>query len=340
MRGKKKFFIAGKNDMRALILEGIGNIRIADIEVPNCARGEVLLKVSFCSICKTDAKMWFQGQRDLVLPRILGHEICGQTPDSDKQQYYVIWPASTCNNCYYCKSGAENLCSSIQVIGFHRDGGFAQYIKVPKEALIEVPKNVPPEIACMTELLSSAINALEQVKLQKKQKLLIFGGGPAGLMLGLAGKALGAEPFIVEKSSEKIKQIEQFCKNVNINVSGTVLEKFGVVVNATSDPNTLTEGILKLNTGGKYCLFSGFTKNINIPSDLLNEIHYRQLTLVGAYGSTKRQMETALKILEDNNKTIKLLIHKIINLENVPQTLPEILQSQTLKIIIDLQKSK
>ncbi|MDR0797583.1 MAG: alcohol dehydrogenase, partial [Nitrososphaerota archaeon] len=97
-------------------------------------------------------------------------------------------------------------------------------------------------------------------------------------------------------------------------------------------------GVLKLNPGGKYCLFSGFTKNINIPSELLNEIHYRQLTIIGAYGSTKRQMEIALKILENNIKTIRLLIQEIVSLESVPAILSEVLLGQTLKYIVDLQK--
>jgi threonine dehydrogenase-like Zn-dependent dehydrogenase len=281
--------------------------------------------------------MWFQGQRDLVMPRVLGHEICGQILGSD--DYYVIWPASICNNCFYCKNGVENLCSDIQVIGFHRDGGLAQYVKAPKDALIKVPKTVPPEIACMTELLSSAINAVGQVKLQKNQKVLIFGGGPAGLMLGLACKHFGSEPFIVEKSSKKSEQIEQICKKAGINVIDNCFDKFDVVINATSDPNTLAEGLLKLKAGGKYCLFSGFTKNVNVPSDLLNEIHYKQLTLIGAYGSTKRQMEIALKILESNSQIVNLLIHKIISLENVPTILPEILLGQTLKYVVNLQKN-
>jgi threonine dehydrogenase-like Zn-dependent dehydrogenase len=323
--------------MKALVLERMKKSYIADVEMPVCNDLETLLKVSYCSICRTDAKMWFQGQRDLVLPRILGHEICGQILGSD--DYYTIWPAMVCNKCYYCKNGVENLCSDIQVIGFHRDGGFAQFVKVPKESLIKVPKTVPPEIACMTELLSSAINAAEQVKLQKNQKVLIFGGGPAGLMLGLACKHFGSEPFIVEKSSKKREQIEQICKKAGINVIDNDFDRFNVAINATSDSKVLSEGILRLNTGGKYCLFSGFTTNSNISNDLLNEIHYRQLTIIGAYGSTKRQMELALKILETNTKIINLLIHKIIKLENVPSILPEILSGQTLKYVVNLQES-
>ncbi|MDR0492818.1 MAG: alcohol dehydrogenase catalytic domain-containing protein [Nitrososphaerota archaeon] len=323
--------------MKALVLEGINQIHITDIKTPDCDNTETLLKVIYCSICRTDAKMWFQGQRDLVLPRILGHEICGY--DLNSNEKFIVWPANTCNECYYCKNGAENLCSNIQIIGFHVDGGFAPYIKVPKTSLIKVPQNVPPEIACMTELLSSAVNAIEQVDLQKNQNVLIFGGGPAGLMLGLACKYFGAEPVVVENISEKLKQITPFCKKTNITISAIpAVGTFDVAINATPDPNTLREGISKLNPGGKYCLFSGFTKNTNFPTDLLNELHYRQLTLVGAYGSTKRQMETALKILENNTQAIRMLIHKIIPLESVPLVLPEILLGRTLKYVVDLQK--
>jgi threonine dehydrogenase-like Zn-dependent dehydrogenase len=323
--------------MKALVLEEIKNIRIADVKMPVCGDNEVLLKVSCCSVCRTDAKMWFQGQRDLILPRVLGHEICGQKLDTER--YYVVWPASTCNKCFYCKNGLENLCSNIEVFGFHRDGGFAQYLKVPKESLIEVPKVVPPEIACMTELLSSAVNAIEQVDLQKNQNALIFGGGPAGLMLGLACKFFGANPFVVEKDMKKREKAGLFCKNADIHLSDVaVLESFDVVINAAPDSNILSDGLLRLKCGGKFCLFSGFTKTVNFPSDLLNEVHYRQLTLIGAYGSTKRQMEMALKILEANVQTIKLLIHKIIGLESVSLVLPEILQGQALKYVVDLQK--
>ncbi|MCL2642253.1 MAG: alcohol dehydrogenase catalytic domain-containing protein [Candidatus Bathyarchaeota archaeon] len=334
--------------MKALVLEEIKNLHLVDREMPVCDddhnADEVLLKVNYCSVCRTDAKMWFQGQRDLVLPRVLGHEICGQKLDSKEQ--YVVWPARVCNKCSNCRNGVENLCSNLQIMGFHRDGGFAQYVKVPKESLIRVPETVPAEIACMTELLSSAVNAVEQVGLQKDQNVLIFGGGPAGLMLGLACKFFGAIPFIVEKDHKKRGRVQPFCKSADIHLSDDEIEKegfferFDVVINAAPYSDILSEGILRLNVGGKFCLFSGFIKNVNLPSDLLNEVHYRQLTIIGAYGSTKRQMVVALKILEANTQSIGLLIDKIIGLESVPLVLPEILQGQALKYVVDLQKGE
>ena len=325
--------------MKALVLEGIKKIRASDVGIPACDADETLIKVSYCSVCRTDAKMWLQGQRDLVLPRIPGHEICGKKIGSS--EHFIVWPAVSCDNCHYCKSGAENLCRNIQIIGFHRDGGFAQYVKAPERSLIKIPETVPPEIACMTELLSSAVNAIEQVDLQINQKVLIFGGGPAGIMLGLACKFWGAEPFIVENNPQKLEKTTLLCKKADINISAAAaLEKFDVAINAAPDANTLAAGIFKLKKGGKYCLFSGFTKNVNIPGDLLNEVHYGQLTIIGAYGSTKRQMETALKILENNSQTVRLLIHKIINLESVPAVLPEIVSGRTLKYVVDMREGE
>ena len=327
-------------NMKALVLEGIQKLRVADIKMPVGNDSETLLQVLYGSVCRTDAKMWAQGQRDLVLPRVLGHEICGQKPDSHEK--FVVWPASACHTCHYCKNGAENLCGNIQIIGFHRDGAFAQYIKVPNESLIKVPATVPPEIACMTELLAAAINAVEQADVQENQKVLIYGAGPAGLLLGLACRYLGAIPLMVEKNHEKIKLGAQFCKEVGITVVDTVAaensDNFNVVINAAPDPHTLSDGIAKLTAGGKYCIFSGFTKNINIPTDLLNEVHYRQLTVVGAYGNTRWQMGTALGILESNARAVSLLIHEIIKLDDVPSVLSEILNGQVMKYVVDLQK--
>lgn len=320
--------------MKALVLKEINSIHLTDAKIPDCNSNEALLKVDYCSVCRTDAKMWSQGQRDLILPRVLGHEICGHI---DSGERFIVWPASTCNSCDYCGSGRENLCGGIQVIGFHRDGGFAEYMKVPKDSLIKVPDTVPSEIACMTELLSSAVNAVEQIKLREKQRVLIFGGGPAGLLLGLACKHYGAEPLVVEKNPEKIKMVSRFCDENDIPISGAVNgEGFDAAVNATPDLNTLVDGVARLKSGGKFCLFSGFNDKSPVSAGLLNEVHYRQLTLVGAYGSTKRQMQLALKIFESNPEVIRRLIQRIIKLEEVPLVLPEILSGQTLKYIVKI----
>ena len=327
--------------MRALILDDIQKIRITDNAIPECDDTEILLNVSHCSVCRTDAKMWFQGQRDLVLPRIPGHEISGYTPDSGER--YIVWPAKVCHHCYYCKNGMENLCENIHIIGFHRDGGFAEYVKVPKTSLIPIPSTMPAEIACMTELLASGINAIEQAGVQKGHNVLIFGGGPAGLLLGMACKHFGAYPFIVENNPLKLRLTMPFCEAADMGISANAnSERYDSVINAAPDPKTFIDGIGVLRAGGTYCLYSGFIKDETVQAsvlvNLLNEVHYRQLTVIGAYGCAKRHMETALNIMEQHVKTVTLLVPKIISLTQVPSVLPEILSGHALKYVVDMQK--
>lgn len=321
--------------MKALILENINVLKLSEISIPICNNNERLVKVTHCSICKTDAKMWSQGQRDLILPRVLGHEICGKIEGSKDR--YVIWPAYKCNKCLYCAVGSDNLCDNISVTGFNVDGGFAEYIKVPEESLIKVPESIPSEIACMTELMGCGINAIEKVNLKPNQNVLIYGGGPAGLLLALACISYGAIPVIIEKNRNKIDLVKQFCEQGNIKISDkTPSNNFEVSINAVPELNVLLDGINKLYKGGIYCIFSGFIKDISVPSNFLNDIHYRQLTLTGTYGCTKTQMESALKIFEKNTSLINLLIQKVIKLEDVVTVLPDILTGKVLKYVVKI----
>ena len=72
-------------------------------------------------------------------------------------------------------------------------------------------------------------------------------------------------------------------------------------------------------------------------ASLLNEVHYRQLKVVGAYGCTRRQMGRSLGIIQAHGKALALLIEERITLEAVPSALPKILLGQALKIVVDFQ---
>lgn len=84
-----------------------------------------------CAICRTDAKMWDQGHRDLVFPRVLGHEMV--VADAHGQRY-IVWPGKSCRTCGFCKTGRENLCEEMKITGFHHDGGFAGQALLPADS--------------------------------------------------------------------------------------------------------------------------------------------------------------------------------------------------------------
>jgi len=330
--------------MKNLRLLNSHNLQYINTSKPILIDDEVLLKVKYCGVCRTDAKMWDSGQRDLSLPRVLGHEFCGI--DSDNRTF-VVWPAKKCGVCKYCLNGTENLCAKVKIIGFHRDGAMAEYISVPKESLIELDSNLPGELSIFAEPMACGINALNQFSISNSKldssnscelrKIIIFGGGTCGLLLAIVAKCYGLEPTVIEIDKKKRKKSLTFVKNTGITVKATIPEDqtFDYGINATSSLTSLEDGIKRIKPLGEFSIFSGFNSIEQIPASVINEIHYRQLKLSGAYGCTKSGMVDAINIINKNREAVKTLIEDFITLEEVEKKLPKIILGETFRYIIN-----
>lgn len=317
--------------MKALRLEQIGELALVEVSVPEAGRDETVLKVTHCAVCRTDAKMWRMGHRDLVLPRILGHEICGVSENEGHR--VVVWPGRSCGRCEPCRTGAENLCREMRIIGFHEDGGFAEYVRVPESSLLEIPGDLPGSVAVLAEPLACAVNALQQADVAPGENVLIYGAGPVGLLMAIAVRAGGARPFLKEIRPEKLQQTEPVRRKIGARPYEPRI--YDVVVNAAPSMETFTDGVARLGFGGRFCLFSGLTDNRSVPAALLNEIHYRQLRVSGAYGCTRAQMESALGILADFRNEAECLIEARVPLTAVPMVLPAVADGLVLKTIVE-----
>ncbi len=323
--------------MKALLLEEIGKIAVAEIPVPEPGPGETLIRVNSAALCRTDAKMWKMGHRDLVLPRVLGHEICATREDNGKR--CVVWPGESCGECGICQSGYENLCQAMRISGFHRDGGLAEYMVAKESSLVEIEDDVPDEVACLAEPVACTMNALKMADVQKGQKVLILGAGPVGLMMALAVKSREAEPTVCEINPGKIRLSKEFQDKTGIKVAEELPEGgFHVAINAAPSLETFGTGIGKLLTGGCFCIFSGFTETNDDAAkeivNLLNEIHYRQLRIASAYGCTKPQVRLAADLIRQRADDFSLLVENTVSLGEVPGLLPEIWEGKVLRYVV------
>lgn len=320
--------------MRSLRLVEPRLLTVEESASPQPVQGRIRVKVLYCALCRTDAKMWQRGHRDLKLPRVLGHEICGITPSGKR---VVIWPGESCGTCRYCKSGLENLCPDVSILGFNRDGGLADYVFVPESSLLEVPRDLPSDIACLAEPLACCLNAVRQIRVAAHEQVLILGAGPVGLLLGMAVQSLGAEACVYEISPEKLSQSALFREKLGIfGTSEFPASDFDVVINAASSLETFSQVLPQMRRAGRYCLFSGLPDGIEIPANVINEIHYRQLEVTGAYGCTRKNMAEALDMLNHHQAEAALLIEAHIPLHEVAFRLDRIANGESFKIVVRL----
>jgi L-iditol 2-dehydrogenase len=320
--------------MKALVLAEKGRFELVRRDSCVLPEGEVMLKVAYCAICRTDAKMWSSGHRDLVLPRVLGHELCGFI-DGDPRQPVAVWPGRACGICSYCSTGRENLCPAMQITGFHRDGGFAEYLHVPQSSLIPLPPALAPEYAVFAEPLACALHGLRQLKLKPDERVLIYGAGTLGLLLALGAIDLGAEVAIIEPDACKLERSrrfrKRFCINSGDNYPGG---SFDAVLNAASASVILSSGLHTLKAGGRFCLFSGLQGSVETPLALFHELHYRELELTGSYGCNFRDMIDAVHLLERYSHELDFLVERRIRLDEVSSIMGEVLDAKGFRYVI------
>lgn len=297
-------------------------------------KGRKILDVQYCAICRTDAKMWQQGHRDLALPRILGHEIAAF--DSDTGTMYTVWPGQSCGHCYYCKNNRENLCDDMKIIGFHSDGGFADKVSVPESSLIKITTAIQPHLLTFAEPLGCIFNGLSPITPQVGNRLIIYGGGVVGMLAAAVVKSTGCDVIVIEKSQKKIDRLISFSEKLSISVlKDTVESDFDYAINCCDSHIAFMLCITKLRKGGKLCYFSGLKKNEEIETNLLNLLHYKEIELHGAYGPRKSHMIEGLQFLSKHQDILELLVEQVIHPAEVKAALPQVLTGSTLKYIID-----
>ncbi len=325
--------------MQALLLTSVHQLRLVERPQLTAAPGEVVLTTKACGICRTDAVLWQQGHRDLVLPRVPGHEVCGYVAD-DPSRLYAVWPGDACGTCQLCRDGRENLCSSAQIIGFHRDGGFAEELLVPRRSLIELPATLHPDLATLAEPLACALGALDRVRLAAGDRTLVFGAGTLGMLLAFAAAERGAEVVLTDIDAGKLERSGEFRRKFaigtiepgNIPPAGT----FDIALNAASAPAILPAALESLKSGGRCCIFSGVRGDVEgLAPALLREVHYREIELSGSYGCTRRNMQAALQLLDTYADSLAFFIADRVSLTRVPDLLPLVLSGSRFRYVIN-----
>ncbi len=317
--------------MRAIVVKEIGDFVITEVPMPTLSEGEALIKVSITGLCRTDLKIITHGHRDLILPRIPGEEVVGVVVDIKgsatsligKRVY--IYPGTSCHQCDICRIGAENLCRDMQIMGFHRDGGFATYVKSPIESLIVIPEDLTDEEALFVEPLSCCLNATELALLKEGESVGIWGAGPAGNLLYRVALSIGAKAEVIEPDPSRRTFVggreKPPCDMV-----------YDVAFVAVGNEQAYKEALQCLRQRGRMVVFSGLHADRAIQPIDLNRLHYYEQTMIGAYGCSIRHSNAALELIRKGDIKVKDLISHRMPLWDLRNALQMVANRTCMKI--------
>ena len=347
--------------MLALRFYAPEDLRLEDVPEPTCGTDEVKIRVKNCSTCGTDVKIRKNGHQNLTPPRIIGHEIAGEVVEvgsgvagdwkpGDRVQVIAAVP---CGKCHECRKGWMAVCQNQTSVGYQYDGGFAEYMIVPREVLAvdgmnRIPDGVGFAEASAAEPFACAINAQEQLGIEPGDEVVIFGAGPIGcLHVRIARGVHGAGRIIlVDINSERLKMSADAVKpDVVINASEVniveeILKLTGgrgadVIITATPANITQEQAVSMAARNGRISFFGGLPKtNPTITLDS-NLVHYRQLHIHGANGSAPEHNRRALDYIASGEVPVADLITRRIRLRDVMDAFGIVERGEAIKVTVE-----
>lgn len=223
--------------MRQAKLVAPRRIEIEEVPfTPSPAAGEAVVQVKAVGICGTDLHV-FQGHRaDVVLPRVMGHELSGvvthtgagvdQLVPGDR---VILDPVFSCGKCPVCKKGRGNVCADVKCFGVQMEGGLKDYITVPAHRLYKIPDHVTMEQAALGEPYSIAANITGRTGMAAGEKAVVIGAGTIGQTLVQVLASAGVSVLVSDVVDYKLKVAE------GLGASYTVNSRTGDLTEAVKD---------------------------------------------------------------------------------------------------------
>lgn len=352
--------------MKAVLKKDYGPMELeyTDIPKPEVGEYDVLIKVKAAAICGSDLSLMYKTVtgKEVPYPIVIGHEFAGEVCEvGSKVTRWKIGDRAVSDNtgyvcgvCHACGSGEYLFCAHRKGMGNDMDGGFAEYVKIPGDALMafpnclhQIPDNISYEEASMMDPLCNGYKAvIQEGEVLPGQNVVVFGCGAMGLfsmkaaelgsaakiiVVGMAedkevrfplAKKLGATDFVIadeeKDAAAKVKEI-----------AGP--EGVAVVIDAAGAPVVLQQAIDITRNGGKIIKIGYSSKPLGFSLDTMA---LKGITLIGHMGYDSASWKNCLALLEKGNIDMKAVISHRLPLSKWEEGMELVKNRQATKVIL------
>jgi NADPH:quinone reductase-like Zn-dependent oxidoreductase len=305
--------------MKAVVFDGHGGpevLQYREVAEPRIRANEVLVEVRACALNHLDvwARRGLPGI-EIKLPHILGNDIAGVVREAGELVTWVragdevmLQPGVSCGHCIECLRGQDNLCPEYDMLGYRRDGGYAELVAAPGVNVIPKPPGLKWEEAAALPLVTvTAWHMLvTRASVQPGEDVLIHAAGSGVGSIGIqVAKLRGARVIATAGADEKLRKARELGADEVVNYTSDdwpkevrrLTNKRGVdVVFEHTGAETWPGSILALAKNGRL-VTCGATSGFDARTDL-RQVFYRHLTLLGSFMGSKAELLDAMKFVE------------------------------------------
>jgi L-iditol 2-dehydrogenase len=321
-----------------------------------------ILRVEACGICGTDARTFFNGDTRAPVPWILGHEPVGilervgpeaSLPPGVKEGDRVfLGSILTCGECRECTGGFQNLCEHHLLYGYDPfPGAYAELAAVPPIAsknLIPLPHDLPSDLATVVDPFACALNGIEVLDVDLGDTVVVVGAGPIGCWQSVMARDRGASRVLLcdvnrQRLDIALDAVGRFVDDAWVvgedNGVSDVMSRTGGAgasrISVAAPSKQAQQAALEMAARrARVVYFAGLPKHDPVSPLDMNQVHYKELAILGAYGATPRQYRITMDYLNRRRDELAAVVTHRFPLGGIGDAFDTIRSGAGLKMVI------
>jgi L-iditol 2-dehydrogenase len=348
--------------VRAAFMTGVDAVEVRETEQPKLDPQGAILRVEACGICGTDARTFFNGDPRAPAPWLLGHEPVGVLDEVGRDaelpqgvelgQRVFLGSILTCGECRWCTEGFQNLCEDHLLYGYDPfPGAYAEAAAVPPIAmrnLIPLPPELPSDLATVADPFACALNGMEQLNVRLGDTVVILGTGPIGCWQAVMARDRGASKvYLTDVKQDRLDlaldivghSVDDAWVAGEDNGVDEVLQRTGGHgadrVSVAAPSKQAQQAALEMAAKrATVVYFAGLPKHDPVSALDMNQLHYKELSILGAYGATHRQYRITMDYLARRQEELGRVVTHRFPLDRIAEGFETIRSGTGLKVVI------
>jgi threonine dehydrogenase-like Zn-dependent dehydrogenase len=339
--------------MKAAYYQGSGKFELGECHPVSPGPGEVRLDVAYCGVCGTDLHI-AHGLMDhrIKTPQVVGHEMIGTIAELGAGvhgftvgQPVVVRPLDPRHE-ETSDKGVSHICRKLKFMGIDSPGAFQASWTVPAFTLHAAPRGIDLKILALTEPLAVAAHDVRLGQVKTGDTVVVIGGGPIGLLVGLVARDKGGKVILSEINSHRLElardlgfeTVDSSRENLVDVVYARTAGAGADVVFEVSGSKAGAQAMTTLaGLRGRVVVVATFSRTL--PQEVsLWEIMWKEVTVIGVRVYEPEDFESALALVASGRLPLEKLITAVEPLSRLPDVIHELEKTpRNVKVLIDCQ---